>query len=114
MEYGQIFHVMRIGKYYCKNMKYRINIYIYIGIYIYIYIYIYNIYIYMFVYQKTLNCTLAIDSPFQTFAVRLLVEFIVTVGRPDDKQNHCRTGEEFECEKLRFRGSPLACGVMFP
>ena len=25
MEYGQIFHVMRIGKYYCKNMKYRIN-----------------------------------------------------------------------------------------
>ena len=30
MEYGQIFHVMRTGKYYCKNMKYRINIiYIY-------------------------------------------------------------------------------------
>ena len=28
MEYGQIFHVSRIGKYYCKNMKYRINIYI--------------------------------------------------------------------------------------
>ena len=27
MEYGQIFHVMRIGKYYCKNMKYRINIF---------------------------------------------------------------------------------------
>ena len=27
MEYRQIFHVMRIGKYYCKNMKYRINIY---------------------------------------------------------------------------------------
>ena len=26
MEYGQIFHVMRIGKYYCKNMKYRISI----------------------------------------------------------------------------------------
>ena len=25
MEYGQIFHVMRIGKYYCKNMRYRIN-----------------------------------------------------------------------------------------
>ena len=24
-----IFHGMRIGKYYCKNMKYRINIYIY-------------------------------------------------------------------------------------
>ena len=29
MKYGQIFHVMRIGKYYCKNMRYRINIYIY-------------------------------------------------------------------------------------
>ena len=29
MEYGQIFHVTRIGKYYSKNMKYRINIYIY-------------------------------------------------------------------------------------
>ena len=29
MEYGWIFHVMRIGKYYCKNMKYRIDIYIY-------------------------------------------------------------------------------------
>ena len=28
MEYGPIFHVMPIGKYYCKNMKYRINIYI--------------------------------------------------------------------------------------
>ena len=28
MKYGQIFHVMRIGKYYCKNMRYRINIYI--------------------------------------------------------------------------------------
>ena len=27
MEYGQIFHVMRIGKYYCKNMRYRINIF---------------------------------------------------------------------------------------
>ena len=29
MKYGQIFHVMLIGKYYCKNMRYRINIYIY-------------------------------------------------------------------------------------
>ena len=28
-------------------------------------------------------------------------------GRPDDKQNHCRTGEEYECER---RGLPLACG----
>ena len=27
MEYGQIFPFTRIGKYYCKNMKYRINIY---------------------------------------------------------------------------------------
>ena len=26
--------------------------------------------------QKKLNCTLAIDSPFQTFTVGLLVEFI--------------------------------------
>ena len=24
MEYGLIFHVTHIGKYYCKNMKYRI------------------------------------------------------------------------------------------
>ena len=30
----------------------------------------------MFVDKKTLNPTLAIDSPFQTFAVGLLVEFI--------------------------------------
>ena len=29
VEYEQIFHVMRIRKYYCKNMRYRINIYIY-------------------------------------------------------------------------------------
>ena len=28
MKYGQIFHVMRIGKYYCKNMKYRIKLFI--------------------------------------------------------------------------------------
>ena len=28
MEYGPIFHVTCIGKYYCKNMKYRINIYL--------------------------------------------------------------------------------------
>ena len=33
-----------------------------------------HIYIYMFVDE--LNRTLAIDSPFQTFAVRVLVEFI--------------------------------------
>ena len=26
MEYGLIFHGTRTGKYYCKNMKYRINI----------------------------------------------------------------------------------------
>ena len=58
MEYGQIFHVTRIGKYYCENMKYRINIYICL-------------------WTKTiLNRTLAIDSPFKTFAVGLVVEFI--------------------------------------
>ena len=34
------------------------------------------IYIYMFVDKKNLNRTLAIDSPFQTYAVGLLVEFI--------------------------------------
>ena len=27
VEYGQIVHVTCIGKYYCKNMRYRINIY---------------------------------------------------------------------------------------
>ena len=27
MEYGLIFHGTRTVKYYCKNMKYRINIY---------------------------------------------------------------------------------------
>ena len=31
MEYGLIFHGTRTVKYYCKNMKYRINIYIYIS-----------------------------------------------------------------------------------
>ena len=30
MEYEQIFHITHIGKYYCKNMKYRIKKYIYI------------------------------------------------------------------------------------
>ena len=35
-----------------------------------------TVYIYMFVDKKKLNRTLAIDSPFQTFAVGLLVEFI--------------------------------------
>ena len=28
VEYGLIFHGTRTGKYYCKNMKYRINIFI--------------------------------------------------------------------------------------
>ena len=28
MEYGLIFHGTHTGKYYCKNMRYRINIYI--------------------------------------------------------------------------------------
>ena len=31
---------------------------------------------YMFVDKKKLNRTLSVDSPFQTFAVGLLVEFI--------------------------------------
>ena len=34
------------------------------------------VYIYVFVVKKYLNCNLAIDLPFQTFAVGLLVEFI--------------------------------------
>ena len=34
-------------------------------------------------------------------------------GRPDNKQNHCGTGEECECDELRSRrGLPSACGVM--
>ena len=55
-----------------------------------------HIYIYMFEVQKKLNRTLAIDSPFQTFTVGLLVEFIeltlelalersVAICRPDNK-----------------------------
>ena len=66
MEYGLIFHGTRTGKYYCKNMKYRINIYIYIHVYI----------IYVCGRKKNLNRTLEIDSPFQTLTVGLLVEFI--------------------------------------
>ena len=39
--------------------------------------------------------------------------YTVAVGRPDDKQNRCRTGDECECEELRLRrGSPLAYGVI--
>ena len=34
-----MFHGTRIGKYYCKNMKYRINIYIYVCVYVYMYIF---------------------------------------------------------------------------
>ena len=65
MEYGLIFYVTRIGKYYCKNMKYRINIYIYRYVYRYV------------CGPKTnLNHTLVIDSPFRTFTVGLLVQFI--------------------------------------
>ena len=37
---------------------------------------VHNIYIYVCGRKKNLNCTLEIDSPFQTFAVGLLVEFI--------------------------------------
>ena len=39
-------------------------------------VHIYIIYIYVCGRKKYLNRTLAIDSPFQTFAVGLLVEFI--------------------------------------
>ena len=50
--------------------------------------------------QKSLNGILAVDLPFQTLAV--------TIGRPDNKQNHCRTGEECECEEFHLRkGLPL-------
>ena len=38
----------------------------------------------------------------------------IAIGRPDDKQNHCRNGEEFEYEELHLRkGSPFACRVMY-
>ena len=48
-----------------------------IGAGVQIYILYICIYIYMFVDRKKyLNRTLAIDSPFQTFAVGLLVKFI--------------------------------------
>ena len=54
------------------------------GVHIYIlYISIYIQYIYyMIVDQKKLNRTLAIDSPFQTFAIELLVELIDYVALP--------------------------------
>ena len=42
------------------------------GVHIYIYVYIYILYLWT---KKNLNRTLAIDSPFQTFAVGLLVKF---------------------------------------
>ena len=42
-----------------------------VGVHIYVYIYIY-----VCGQKKILNRTLAIDSPFQTFAVGLLVKFI--------------------------------------
>ena len=39
---------------------------------------------------------------------------MVTVGRPDDKQNRCRTEEECECEELHLRrGFPLVYWVMY-
>ena len=38
--------------------------------------------LYIYVYGQKKNCTLAIDSPFQIFAVGLLIEFI-------DKLYHC-------------------------
>ena len=40
----------------------------------------------VFVDKKYLNCTLAIESPFQTFAVGLLVKYIGEQSeRPSDK-----------------------------
>ena len=37
-------------------------------------------------------------------------QYIVAVDRPGNKQNRCRTEEEYECEELRLRrGSPLVC-----
>ena len=54
--------------------------YIYVYRYMYVYIGIYRyigIYMYIGIYVcGTIFCTLAIDSPFQTFAVGFLVEFI--------------------------------------
>ena len=57
-----------------------------IGVGVHIYIYIHDMYMYIYRYicllgiyvcgQKKLNSTVAIDSPFQTFAVGLLVEFV--------------------------------------
>ena len=46
-----------------------------VGVHIYIIIYIY-IYICLWTKKKKLNRTLAIDSPFQTFVVGLLIKFI--------------------------------------
>ena len=51
------FYVTCTGKYYCMNMKYLY-------------------YRYICLWKKKLNCSLAIDSRFQTFAVGLLVKFI--------------------------------------
>ena len=36
--------------------------------------------IYMFVVQKKLDCTLVIDSPFQIFAIELLIKFFTTTA----------------------------------
>ena len=39
--------------------------------------------------------------------------YTIIIGKPDNKQNGCGTGEECECEELRLRrGFPLACRVM--
>ena len=52
---------------------------------------------------------LAID-----FGTSLGSKSTVAVGRPNNKQNCCKSGEECECEELRFRrGSPvIVCEVM--
>ena len=43
VEYGQIFHITSTGKYYSKNMKYRINTYHNIHVYMYIFILFFKI-----------------------------------------------------------------------
>ena len=54
-------------------------------------------------------------SSFSKLTLELALEvraLNITIGRPDNKQNRCRTGEEGECEELCFRrSSPLACGL---
>ena len=46
-------------------------------------------------------------------ALKVRAMYTVAVGRRDDMQNRCRTGEECEDEELYLRrGSPLVCGII--